>query len=97
MPKDNDGIILDKSMDSEQPRTQPHCRGRRGLPRMSRQLTVTRALYQQDLASPSPLSVSIQGAIYLRHHSLTYHLDSLMQSKASQEYQAQGDLGLGII
>ena len=97
MPKDNDGIILDKSMDSEQPRTQPHCRGWRGLPRMSRQLTVTRALYQRDLASPSPLSVSIQGAMYLRHHSLTYHLDSLMQSKASQEYQAQGDLGLGII
>ena len=58
---------------------------------------MTRALYQRDLASPSPLSVSIQGAMYLRHHSLTYHLDSLMQSKASQEYQAQGDLGLGII
>ena len=109
LPKDNDGLILEKSVDSEQPRTNPHYRGWRrkgqptpvlllgkshgrrslvdnsprghkeldtterlhfhrgwrGLPRRSRQLTVTRALYQQDLAITSPLSVSIQGAIYL--------------------------------
>ena len=111
LPKDNDGFILEKSMDFEQPRTNPHYRGWRrkwqptpvllpgkshgwrslvdnspwgrkeldtterlhfhfhrgwrGLPRISRQLTMTRALYQQDLAITSPLSVSIQGAIYL--------------------------------
>ena len=27
----------------------------------------------------------------MRHHSLTYHLNSLMQSKAFQDYQVQGE------
>ena len=39
----------------------------------------------------SLVSVHPRSYISMRHHSLTYHLNSLMRSKAFQDYQVQGE------